>query len=97
MRKNGLKSGVDLSGYTSSFYEFPEDGYLMYSGGANVGTGSCIRLSGPEKNYSGAMRLFCITPVNGQGSCVATFVRKGMSLRVESCTGGAYIYYRELI
>ena len=69
----------------------------MYSGGANVGTGTVIRISGPEKNYNGAIRLFSITPVTGQGSCMAVHVRKGATVRVEQCNGGAYVYFRAIV
>ena len=89
-------AGIDISSYTSDFYTCPTDGYIMYSGGANAGTGSIIRISGPEKNYSNGMRLFSITPTNGNGSCLVAYVRKGMTVRVEQCTGGAYIYFRRI-
>ena len=79
--KNNIGSQVDLSGYTSSFYNVPSDGYVIINGGSEVGTIAHVRIYGAESGTSYYLNIFSVTTSTSLGSSQALFVRKGMKIK----------------
>ena len=80
-QNNNLGTGVNLSSYTTTYYECPYDGYLQVTGGSSGDT--LIRIYSKDNNNEVPVRA------KGDGSTIITvFVRKGMRLSRFSASGG---------
>ena len=92
LQNNDVVTAVSLVSYTSDFYTFPSDGYLMLSV-PNSGSGIKIILRGssntdlgvaPELTYSTAPLQTLI------------FVKKGMKMQVVTAAGDGYVGFYPL-
>ena len=79
--KNNIGSQVDLSGYTSSFYTVPSDGYVIINGGSAVAAIAHVRIYGAESGERYYLDIYSVTTSVNLGSRQATFVRKGMKIK----------------
>ena len=80
---NNLGSVVNITGYTSDFYEFPCDGYVRADASGSSANAVRIDVYG---RVSGTFRI----GVNGGNvyPVIATFVRKGMRCKIVSASSG---------
>ena len=93
--KNNIGSQVDLSGYTSSFYTVPSDGYVRISGGSAVGSIAHVYIYGAESGERYYLNIYSVTTSANLGSCQATFVRKGMKIKavkVDTSSGAVAVF-----
>lgn len=87
--KNNLGNAVSLT--LNNTYTCPSDGYVVMAGGAAAETAVVVDIMGAT---TGTIMTFAITPTAGTGSQLATFVRKGMRLkvtRIDSMASAAFV------
>lgn len=89
--KNNLDSYVNLTGYTQSWYTFPEDGYVhVYCNSAGN-----INVSITGANGNNQFSIACSRNNSDTNIVQACFVKKGMKLKVYADSGvGAVRYYK---
>lgn len=91
--KNNLDSFVSLTGYTQSWYTFPEDGYVhVYCNSAGH-----INVSITGANENNNFSIACSRNNSDTNIVQACFVKKGMKLKVYADSGVGTVRYYKLI
>ena len=90
--KNNFAEKVELAGYTNSWYEFPDDGYVQIycnsNGLINVSITGANETSGTSMSASRSDAAAIVQSL---------FVKKGMKLKVYYNTGSGTVRYHKLI
>ena len=94
--KSQIGNSVNLASYTSNYYQFPSDGYVLAGSGSTAGNAVAAYIFGetPEAGKS----LTIIVRTNDTGNTyIPIFVKQGMKIIVEAVTGDSTIVFKPII
>jgi hypothetical protein len=90
---NNMGTSVNLASYTSTFYTFPTDGYVMVNAGAASTSKAIVRIYPANESTNISIGGWN----TGNYPSWATFVRKGMKAKVATLENQGTIYFYPLI